>query len=143
MLPLHKQKRIQRITRLSVDNCENETAEGGHHGERRRERAIRSLLASLDHDSLKVLHEVVESRGAAQGSCVLLPKRSECALRSQCAHAAGVVAMVCRYFRWTDLDAETRLKRLAVCSVGEDDCSVCVNPYHWSRLHRQGEFPAD
>ncbi|XP_037068005.1 mothers against decapentaplegic homolog 6-like [Pollicipes pollicipes] len=133
MLPSHKQKRIQRLVRLGVDDGHEADCATENVSERRRERSVRGVLAALDQDSLKVLHDVVQSRGACQGACVVL-SQSECSLRWRC--AAGVVALMCRHFRWPELDGDGRLKRLAVCKAGQDERGVCVNPYHWSRLHR-------
>lgn len=134
MLPYHKQRWVKRllklaaVTRDEVGDCVSETV-----AQRRRQRAVRTLLAALDQDSLRQLHDVIQSGGACQGACVLVPP-GECQRRRKC--AAGAVGLVCRHFRWPDLEPASRLKRLAVCGAGQQQRSVCVNPYHWSRLYR-------
>jgi len=141
MLPLHKQKLIQRLARLAVD--------GGHETDRtpagvaaesgqQRERTVRALLAALelDQDSLKELLTVIESGGGSQGGCVLAARRAcQCHLRGKCASAMCAAAAMCRHYRWPDLDSECQLRRLVVCRTECQD-EICVNPYHWSRVYR-------
>lgn len=151
MLPIHKQKRIERLVRLRA--CDGDSGEtdvvpqkdraGAEAGERtlcrgdfERDRAeVRLVLNKLELESLSMLCEVIQSRGDTLGSCVV-PK-NEYVLRSKSATDRGV--LFCRYFRWPEVDSSVQLRRLFVCQGPSDDCHDCINPYHWSRIYPQGE----
>ena len=151
MLPIHKQKLIERLVRLrACDGDSGETdevprkdrvaAEAGRGPVGRDigpERAqVRGVLKTVEFESLKMLCEVIESRGDTLGSCVIVPK-NEYVLRSK--SATGVVSLFCRYYRWPEVDCPVQLRRLFVCRGASDDCHECINPYHWSRIYSQGE----
>lgn len=146
MVPIRKIKRIERLLslRASDGDC-GETAEGqrkdrgpvepartlGRREVEPERTLVRGVLDTLELDSLKMLCEVMESRGDSLGSCVTVPK-NEYVLRSK--SATGVL-LFCRYFRWPEVDCQIRLRRLFVCQAGTDDCHDCINPYHWSRIY--------
>ncbi|KAL1007657.1 hypothetical protein UPYG_G00089720 [Umbra pygmaea] len=92
-----------------------------------------ALLKRIKEKPLDSLLEAVESKGGMPSDCVLV---SQTDLR-----LAGRVAsppfLLCKLFRWTDLQHSTQLKALCHClSFGElESCaSVCCNPYHYSLL---------
>ncbi|XP_039598384.1 mothers against decapentaplegic homolog 6b [Polypterus senegalus] len=94
--------------------------------------ATYSLLKRLKEKSLDTLLEAVESRGGTPSDCVLL-SRTEVRFGDQ---VATPQLLLCRLYRWADLQQPTELKPLCVCkSFGARDSSVlCCNPYHCSRL---------
>ncbi|XP_069481237.1 mothers against decapentaplegic homolog 6 isoform X1 [Ambystoma mexicanum] len=93
--------------------------------------AAYSLLKRLR--ALEALLEAVESRGALAGGCVPLPPRLA-ELR-----VSGLPAsphwLLCKLFRWPELQRPTDLKALWGCqNFGGSEGSACCNPYHYSRL---------
>ncbi|XP_029431230.1 mothers against decapentaplegic homolog 6 [Rhinatrema bivittatum] len=106
----------------------------GGEGERRRacgeQQELRALLRRLKERTLRALLEAVEGRGAPAGGCLFLPR-------------GGLPApphlLLCRLFRWPELQHPAQLKALSGCQshgqAGEQEgASVCCNPYHYSRL---------
>ncbi|XP_060932643.1 mothers against decapentaplegic homolog 6b [Limanda limanda] len=94
--------------------------------------ATYSLLKRLKERALDTLLEAVESRGGMPSDCVLLP-RTELRLGGR---GASPQLLVCKLYRWSDLQHSAQLKPLCECeSFGASDGpSVCCNPYHYSRL---------
>ncbi|XP_043211557.1 mothers against decapentaplegic homolog 6-like [Amphibalanus amphitrite] len=149
MLPIHKQKRIERLLRWRVCDADGDATDtvrpdrgagaeadrspASANGEAAERTLVRSVLNTLELDALKMLCEVIESRGDALGSCVTVPK-NEYVLRSK---SATPVVLFCRYFRWPEVDCQSRLRRLFVCHGASGDCHDCINPYHWSRVYSQ------
>lgn len=140
MLPLHKQKRIQRLLRLPACDGGSDT-QGQTAGSPQAtatdqdRRLVRGLLDTLDHDSLKMLCEVIESRGGVTGACVRVPNQVAAPGPSCCA----AVVVFCRYFRWPEVEDALRLRRLYHCNCVEDEWHQCINPYHWSLVYTPGK----
>uniref|UniRef100_A0A3P9ILU8 Mothers against decapentaplegic homolog n=1 Tax=Oryzias latipes TaxID=8090 RepID=A0A3P9ILU8_ORYLA len=94
--------------------------------------ATYSLLKRLKEKALDTLLEAVESRGGLPSECVMV---SGTELKFG-GHAASPPLLVCKVYRWADLQHSAQLKPLCECkSFGALDCpTVCCNPYHYSRL---------
>ncbi|TNN86939.1 Mothers against decapentaplegic 6 [Liparis tanakae] len=94
--------------------------------------ATYSLLKRLKERALDTLLEAVESRGGMPSDCVMIP-RTELRLGG---HVASPQLLVCKLYRWSDLQHPAQLKPLCECqSFGAlDRPAVCCNPYHYSRL---------
>lgn len=137
MLPIYKQKRVQRLLRLGaagrtppeadeVKSCRQATA---------LQRSVRAVIERLDGDSVKSLCETVESGGEIFGGCVRLPLPVPEAASVETASGHHQLHQLCRFFRWPQLHVNERLVTLPVCKM-TDGC--CLNPYHWSRLYNPG-----
>ncbi|MEQ2291279.1 hypothetical protein AMECASPLE_011832 [Ameca splendens] len=94
--------------------------------------ATYSLLKRLKEKALDTLLEAVESRGGMPSDCVMI-SRTELILGG---HVASPQLLVCKVYRWADLQHTAQLKPLCECkSFGaQDSPTVCCNPYHYSRL---------
>ncbi|XP_051917856.1 mothers against decapentaplegic homolog 6b isoform X2 [Hippocampus zosterae] len=94
--------------------------------------ATHSLLKKLKERALDTLLEAVESKGGLPSDCVLV-SRTELRLGG---HAASPQLLVCKLYRWSDLQHPAQLKPLCECKSfwGPDSPTVCCNPYHYSRL---------
>uniref|UniRef100_A0AAQ4RKY2 Mothers against decapentaplegic homolog n=1 Tax=Gasterosteus aculeatus aculeatus TaxID=481459 RepID=A0AAQ4RKY2_GASAC len=94
--------------------------------------ATYSLLKRLKERALDTLLEAVESRGGMPSDCVMIP-RTELRLGG---HVASPQLLVCKLYRWSDLQLSAQLKPLCECrSFGAlDGPTLCCNPYHYSRL---------
>lgn len=94
--------------------------------------ATHSLLKRLKEKSLDTLLEAVESKGGMPSECVMI-SRTELRLGG---HMAPPQLLLCKLYRWSDLQHTAQLKALCECkSFGLLDApSVCCNPYHYSRL---------
>uniref|UniRef100_A0A8D3BTW8 Mothers against decapentaplegic homolog n=1 Tax=Scophthalmus maximus TaxID=52904 RepID=A0A8D3BTW8_SCOMX len=94
--------------------------------------ATYSLLKRLKEKALDTLVEAVESRGGMPSDCVMI-SRTELRLGG---HVASPQLLVCKLYRWSDLQHSAQLKPLCECkSFGAPDSPiVCCNPYHYSRL---------
>lgn len=99
--------------------------------------ATYSLLKRLKEKALDTLLEAVESRGGMPSDCVMV-SRTELRLGG---HVASPQLLVCKLYRWSDLQHTAQLKPLCECkSFGAlDSPSVCCNPYHYSRLCGPGK----
>ncbi|KAI5626245.1 SMAD family member 6a, partial [Silurus asotus] len=95
-------------------------------------RCAYALLKSFKEKPLGVLLESVESKGAVMAGCVAAPQAE--------LHVGGRAVspqyLLCRFFRWPDLQLSSPLKALCCCQSfrapgGE---APCCNPYHYSRL---------
>ncbi|MBN3318756.1 SMAD6 protein, partial [Atractosteus spatula] len=102
------------------------------HAEQELKAATYSLLKRLKEKPLDALLEAVESRGGVPSDCVMV-SRAELRLGGQ---AAPPQLLLCKLYRWSDLQHTAQLKPLCECqSFGVPDSpSVCCNPYHYSRL---------
>lgn len=101
-------------------------------------RCAYALLKKLKEKPLGVLLEAVESKGAVLGGCVVAPQ----AELHVGGHAVSPQYLLCRFFRWPDLQLASQLKALCCCqSFGAAPGSEapCCNPYHYSRLCGPGE----
>lgn len=101
------------------------------------QRCAYALLKKLKEKPLGVLLEAVESKGAVLGGCIVAPQVE--------LHVGGRAVspqyLLCRFFRWPDLQLASPLKALCCCQSfrapgGE---APCCNPYHYSRLCGPGE----
>ncbi|KAG7468251.1 hypothetical protein MATL_G00140940 [Megalops atlanticus] len=94
--------------------------------------ATYSFLKRLKEKPLDTLLEAVESKGGMPSDCVMV-SRTELRLGG---HATPPHVLLCRLYRWSDLQHPAQLKPLFECqSFGaRDSPSVCCNPYHYSRL---------
>ncbi|XP_056453949.1 mothers against decapentaplegic homolog 6b [Gadus chalcogrammus] len=94
--------------------------------------ATHSLLKRLKERTLDTLLEAVESRGGMPSDCVMV-SRTELRLAG---HMASPQLLLCKLYRWSDLQHLAQLKPLCECkSFGAlDSPTVCCNPYHYSRL---------
>lgn len=99
--------------------------------------ATYSLLKRLKEKSLDTLLEAVESRGGMPSDCVMV-SRTELRMGG---HVAPPELLVCKLYRWSDLQHPAQLKPLCECkSFGTlDSQTVCCNPYHYSRLCGPGK----
>lgn len=99
--------------------------------------ATYSLLKRLKERTLDTLLEAVESRGGMPSDCVMV-SRTELRLAG---HMASPQLLVCKLYRWSDLQHLAQLKPLCECkSFGAPDSpTVCCNPYHYSRLCGPGK----
>lgn len=99
--------------------------------------ATYSLLKRLKERALDTLLEAVESRGGMPSDCVMI-SRTELRLGG---HVASPQLLVCKLYRWPDLQHPAQLKPLCECkSFGTlDSPTVCCNPYHYSRLCGPGK----
>lgn len=99
--------------------------------------ATYSLLKRLKEKALDTLLEAVESRGGMPSDCVMV-SRTELRLGG---HVASPQLLVCKLYRWSDLQHPAQLKPLCECrSFGAlDSPTVCCNPYHYSRLCGPGK----
>lgn len=100
--------------------------------------ATYSLLKRLKEKILEALLEAVESRGGVPSECVMVA-RAELRLGP---HAAPPQLLVCKLYRWPDLQHTAQLKSLWECKsfAGKDSPLVCCNPYHYSRLCGPGKL---
>lgn len=94
--------------------------------------ATYSLLKRLKEKTLDTLLEAVESKGGMPSDCVMV-SRTELRLGG---HIAPPQLLICKLYRWSDLQHTAQLKALCECkSFGaQDGPIVCCNPYHYSRL---------
>ncbi|XP_029437805.1 mothers against decapentaplegic homolog 6-like isoform X2 [Rhinatrema bivittatum] len=93
-----------------------------------------SLFRRLKDEQLRALADAVESKGARDSSCVLVPQ-AEPRMAKQLPSPRLVL---CRLYRWPDLKHAQELKRLCRCEAfwrrGSEGSALCCNPYHFSRL---------
>ncbi|XP_068595143.1 mothers against decapentaplegic homolog 6b [Brachionichthys hirsutus] len=94
--------------------------------------AAHSLLKRLKEKALDTLLEAVESKGGMPSDCVMI-SRTELRLGG---HVASPQLLVCKLYRWTDLQHPAQLKPLCECKSfwALDSPAVCCNPHHYSRL---------
>ncbi|KAJ8417607.1 hypothetical protein AAFF_G00224500 [Aldrovandia affinis] len=94
--------------------------------------ATYSFLKRLKEKPLDALWEAVESKGGVPSDCVMV-SRIELRLGG---HTAQPQLLLCKLFRWSDLQHMAQLKPLLDCqSFGVlDGPAVCCNPYHYSLL---------
>ncbi|KAL6461533.1 hypothetical protein MHYP_G00296770 [Metynnis hypsauchen] len=95
-------------------------------------RCANAFLKKLKEKPLDVLLEAVESKGGVPGDCVMV---SPADLRIG-GQAVSPQYLLCRLFRWPDLQPSAQLKALCHCQSfqAQDSQVMCCNPYHYSRL---------
>ncbi|XP_078141006.1 mothers against decapentaplegic homolog 6-like [Centroberyx gerrardi] len=91
-----------------------------------------ALLKRLKEKPLDALVKAVETKGGIPSECVMVP-RADLRLGG---HHISPQYLLCKLYRWSDLQLSARLKALCHCqSFGAvDSAKVCCNPYHYSRL---------
>lgn len=105
--------------------------------EQETQRCAYALLKKFKEKPLGVLLEAVESKGAVLGGCVEAPQAE--------LHVGGRAVspqyLLCRFFRWPDLQLTSPLKALCCCQSFRAPGSEapCCNPYHYSLLCGPGE----
>ncbi|XP_064191634.1 mothers against decapentaplegic homolog 6-like isoform X1 [Anguilla rostrata] len=94
--------------------------------------ATYSFLKRLQEKPLDALWEAVESKGGMPSDCVMV-SRTELQLGG---HTAPAQLLLCKLYRWPDLQHAAQLKPLLNCQSFrvQDGPAVCCNPYHYSRL---------
>ncbi|KAJ8335491.1 hypothetical protein SKAU_G00388330 [Synaphobranchus kaupii] len=94
--------------------------------------ATYSFLKRLKEKPLDTLWEAVESKGGMPSDCVMV-SRTELYLGG---HTASPQLLLCKLYRWPDLQHAAQLKPLLDCQSFrvQDGPAVCCNPYHYSRL---------
>lgn len=95
-----------------------------------------SMLKRLKETQLELLLQAVESRGADDTGCVLVPQGN---LRLGRRTAAPHV-LCSQLWRWSDVRHDYELKRLPWCQSASDPLYICCNPYHWSRIFKPGNI---
>nr|XP_046208097.1 mothers against decapentaplegic homolog 6b [Oncorhynchus gorbuscha] len=95
--------------------------------------ATYSLLKCLKDKTLDTLLEAVESREGMWSDCVMV---SQTEMRLGGHTAISPPLLLCKLYRWSDLQHTAQLKPLCECrSFGTlAGHAVCCNPYHYSRL---------
>ncbi|KAK6309438.1 hypothetical protein J4Q44_G00209010 [Coregonus suidteri] len=95
--------------------------------------ATYSLLKRLKEKTLDNLLEAVESREGMPSHCVMV---SQTEMRLGGHTALSPPLLLCKLYRWSDLQHTAQLKPLCECrNFGAlDGPVVCCNPYHYSRL---------
>lgn len=114
---------------VGLDRRDVKTRESG---DQELKRATYSFLKKLNEKSLDTLLEAVESRGAMLSHCVMA-SQTELRIGSQ---TAPPQYLLCRLYRWPDLQRTSQLKPLCQCRSfwGLENQAVCCNPYHYSRV---------
>jgi len=110
--------------------------------------AAHALFKRLSDDQLAALVDAVDAANAKSSPCLHLDPDT---LNKSCQEAAHVI--LCRIFRWPELDGSGQLKRvISLCTSStssssssstssSDSTSICCNPYHWSRLSPSDAAP--
>lgn len=96
-----------------------------------------AMLKRLKEAQLESLAQAVESQGADDTGCVLVPQGDLRLGR----RTAPPHVLCCQLWRWPDLRNDYQLKRLRCCQTATDPLYVCCNPYHWSRLYKPESPP--
>ncbi|MFT7816583.1 mothers against decapentaplegic homolog 6 [Arapaima gigas] len=94
--------------------------------------ATYSFLKRLKEKPLDTLLEAVESKGGMPSGCVMV-SRTEVRMGGL---AAPPQLLLCKLYRWADLQHMAQLKPLCECQNfgAPEGPTVCCNPYHYSRL---------
>ncbi|XP_007436349.1 mothers against decapentaplegic homolog 6-like [Python bivittatus] len=87
-----------------------------------------ALFKKLKDKELEQLLQAVESQGAGESGCVWVEPRGA-------KPSLSASLLLCRLYRWPDLQQPHELKRLCFCkSAGGEGTIHCCNPHHLSRL---------
>lgn len=89
-----------------------------------------NFLKQLSELELTTLLLAVESGGAQQTDCVLVPNESVVTING----AISPHVLFCKLWRWPDLWQNAPLRRLPECKSSGNMKTVCINPHHWSQL---------
>ena len=100
---------------------------------------VHVLLKRLPEERLEALLRAVETKGGQPGGCVMVA-RSDADRQS-----APPPYLLCKLYRWSDLQPSAPLKVLCLCrsfhAADGGALQVCCNPYHYSRLCGPGKLP--
>ncbi|KFM76247.1 Mothers against decapentaplegic-like protein, partial [Stegodyphus mimosarum] len=102
------------------------------------QRTVETLLKRLNVAQLEALATSVETRGAEEAPCILLPVGE---LRLGRGSPISAHVLFCQLFRWIDLVSPHELRRLPNCLSPQDRFTICCNPYHWSRHYKPDSPP--
>ncbi|XP_066512737.1 mothers against decapentaplegic homolog 6-like [Hoplias malabaricus] len=118
--------------RSSREVCASAELKARTHLEQELKRCAYAFLKKLKEKPLDVLLEAVESKGGVPGDCVMVTS-ADVRIGSQ---AVSPQYLLCRLFRWPDLQPSAQLKALCHCQSfrAQDSQTSCCNPYHYSRL---------
>ncbi|RWS31858.1 mothers against decapentaplegic 6-like isoform X1 [Leptotrombidium deliense] len=86
-----------------------------------------AMLAPLSEHQLRTLLEAIDSKGGERSPCVFVNNSIPDA------QVAAPQLLACRLWRWPQVLCDEKLKCLLFCRT-RDSCTVCINPYHWSRI---------
>ncbi|XP_030233414.1 mothers against decapentaplegic homolog 6-like [Gadus morhua] len=103
--------------------------EGNTLGEQELKNMVHALLKRLRENHLEALLKAIETKGGHPGECVMMPQ-SDADIQS------APPFLLCKLYRWNDLQPSAQLKVLCHCKSfhAVDSAQVCCNPYHYSRL---------
>ncbi|XP_015925901.1 mothers against decapentaplegic homolog 6 isoform X1 [Parasteatoda tepidariorum] len=102
-------------------------------------RSVEVVLKKLDNQQLENLMLSVESKGAEEAPCIVLPVGDE--PRPDRGYPVQPHVRFCQLWRWSDLRLPQELKKLPVCQTPHNNVIICVNPYHWSYLSKPDSPP--
>ena len=99
---------------------------------------VHALLKRLRENHLEALLKAIETKGGHPGECVMMPQ-SDADIQS------APPFLLCKLYRWNDLQPSAQLKVLCHCKSfhAVDSAQVCCNPYHYSRLCGPGKLSED
>lgn len=106
-------------------------------GEQELKRTVHALFKRLRGNHLEALLKAIETQGGDPGECVTVPLQSEGGRQS-----VPPYLLLCRLYRWGDLQPSAQLKVLCHCQgsrAADSAAQVCCNPYHYSRLCGPGK----
>ncbi|CAL8243819.1 unnamed protein product [Lota lota] len=103
--------------------------EGNTLGERELKNTAHALLKRLREKHLEALLKAIETKEGSPGECVMVPQ-------SEGDRQSAPPYLLCKLYRWNDLQQSAQLKVLCHCQSfrAVDSAQVCCNPYHYSRL---------
>lgn len=100
---------------------------------------IKFLSNNLNENHMRTLLKSLESKGGITTECVIVPSQSEpekkVGLDSLKSRSD---VLVCKVLRWPDVESKSELKALISCQNYGGTLS-CANPYHYSRIAKQGK----
>lgn len=109
------------------------------------EKAVKSLVKKLKkNNGLDELEKAITTQDP-NTKCVLIPSARPDKGSDLSTRAKGLPHVIyCRLWRWPSLQSHNELRSIESCGYGfslKRD-HVCVNPYHYQRLHSSGSLPA-
>ncbi|XP_026680096.1 mothers against decapentaplegic homolog 3-like [Diaphorina citri] len=110
------------------------------------EKAVKSLVKKLKKSNgLDELEKAITTQDP-NTKCVTIPSaRTDKGSTDLSNRSKGLPHVIyCRLWRWPSLQSHNELRSIDLCAFGfslKRD-QVCVNPYHYQRIHTQGSLPA-
>ena len=92
------------------------------------------IIKNLDENQLKVLLKSLENKGGIHTDCLVLPRESDIVNRIG---LSSVNVLFCKVLRWPDLISISELKAFVSCQ-NYNVSTRCGNPFHYSRITKQG-----